>query len=315
MKINKFLSGVYSRAKGYAERHSMVKVLSALGAEDTPVGTIISYMGKNPPAHYLACDGAVYNIADYEDLSTFILNEYGSVNYFGGDGTTTFAVPDLRGEFLRGTGTNSHPDQGNGAAVGEHQDGTSMPRIYRNGTNNNLPFYRYFTTTNEDSIVTNTGTIFAALSGETGNYSGSSFTARPTNTSVLYCIKYETTVQVHVHGSIKYIDGEQVIGEWIDGKPIYRKLFFPTANLTMTEKNGNASYSCAGISDVWSSQVAPYYDKIINHYFMGSSTGRWPYRFNAIDGGKFSNIDDPSVKYIGFHINTDHIFVVEYTKK
>ena len=74
----------------------------------TPIGTIISYMGNNPPKDYLSCDGTVYNISDYQALADFINTEFGSYDFFGGDGTTTFAVPDLRGEFLRGTGTNSH---------------------------------------------------------------------------------------------------------------------------------------------------------------------------------------------------------------
>lgn len=70
----------------------------------TPVGTVISVMGKTAPANYLACDGSIVNIADYPILADYFMAQFGSKNYFGGDGTTTFAVPDLRGEFLRGSG-------------------------------------------------------------------------------------------------------------------------------------------------------------------------------------------------------------------
>ena len=93
----------------------------------TPVGTIISVMGVNAPANYLKCDGTVYNISDYPELATYFYLQFGSKNKFGGNGTTTFAVPDLRGEFLRGTGTNSHSGNGNGAAVGAHQNATYIP--------------------------------------------------------------------------------------------------------------------------------------------------------------------------------------------
>ena len=72
------------------------------------VGSIYSYMGTYSPFGYLACDGSEYNISDYPRLAEHINRHFGSYNFFGGDGTTTFAVPDLRGEFLRGTGTNSH---------------------------------------------------------------------------------------------------------------------------------------------------------------------------------------------------------------
>ena len=69
-----------------------------------PVGNIISFMGTIAPSGYLICDGAEVNIADYPNLANHFETQFGSKNYFGGNGTTTFAVPDLRNEFLRGHG-------------------------------------------------------------------------------------------------------------------------------------------------------------------------------------------------------------------
>ena len=100
------------------------------------IGTIIVSMGRTDIQDYLACDGATYNIADYSQLANFIEAQFGSKNYFGGDGVTTFGVPDLRGEFLRGTGTNSHENQGSGGDVGEHQDGTVHNRMFIASNNN-----------------------------------------------------------------------------------------------------------------------------------------------------------------------------------
>lgn len=68
---------------------------STKGIEDTPVGEIIRTLGYKTPKHYLACDGSVYNIADYPHLAQYFKDNFGSSNAFGGDGTTTFAVPDL----------------------------------------------------------------------------------------------------------------------------------------------------------------------------------------------------------------------------
>lgn len=97
------------------------------GTQDTPVGTIISVMGNNAPKHYLKCDGITdYLVKDYPYLAEYFKKEFGSVNKFGGDGVTTFRTPDLKGEFLRGTGVNGHANQGNGAAVGTHQDATAL---------------------------------------------------------------------------------------------------------------------------------------------------------------------------------------------
>lgn len=63
------------------------------GIEDTPVGHIISHIGNIVLKHYLACDGNEYNISDYPYLAQHIEDSFGIVNYFGGDGINTFAVP------------------------------------------------------------------------------------------------------------------------------------------------------------------------------------------------------------------------------
>lgn len=161
-----------------------------------PIGMIISFMGKNAPAGYLICDGSEYNIADYEKLANHFENEFGTVNYFGGDGTTTFKVPDLRGEFLRGAGTNSHAGQGSGAEVGTHQNATQHVKI-GGGSTNNLFIYPnnaiWYSDNNSDSaILTGNNTIRHAALNDVGTQQINSFyTSRPTNTSVLYCIKYD----------------------------------------------------------------------------------------------------------------------------
>ena len=174
------------------------------GLQDTPVGNIISYMGNNVHRHYLACDGTIYNIGDYPALEAHFVEEFGRVNYFGGNGTTTWAVPDLQGEFLRGTGTNSHTNQGSGANVGVHQDATEMP--YMQGSSGNLGGRTKDSNTTHEVLAEykNVDSQFGApgnlkyASGFTNNVSNLTpdFTARPTNTSVKYCIKYESTMQV-----------------------------------------------------------------------------------------------------------------------
>ena len=161
------------------------------------VGSVFSYMGTTAPYGYLACDGTEYNIDDYPRLANHINAHFGSPNFFGGDGETTFAVPDLRGEFLRGTGTNSHTSQGSGATVGTHQDSTEIPRSYAgNGSNRQMGIANtdgrwdfWLNKQNLDSITSqNNNMVFT-----TGSYysnSGATGTIRPTNTSVLYIIKY-----------------------------------------------------------------------------------------------------------------------------
>lgn len=220
-------------------------VNSSNGIEDTPVGHIISYMGNTAPKHYLVCDGSEYNISDYPNLVQHFITEFGSVNHFGGDGVNTFAVPDLRGEFLRGTGTNSHQSGCNGATVGEHQDGSDVVGGYFGSTSGQLYVgeYMYHTNMNtkSDNWIPNTGdsNVFNRDFAYSSSYPYTigKGTSRPTNTSVLYCIKYEPTYfmkNTYSANNVYYKD-EHVIGRWINGKPLYRRV------IETTTPNANAS--------------------------------------------------------------------------
>lgn len=55
------------------------------------VGEIRLFGFPRIPTGWLACDGRLYSIAEYQVLYTLIGTNY------GGDGVNTFAVPDLRG--------------------------------------------------------------------------------------------------------------------------------------------------------------------------------------------------------------------------
>lgn len=61
-----------------------------------PPGTILPYGGTTAPSGFLMCVGQSFPKTTYPALSS-VLN-----NAFGGD-STNFRVPDLRGQFLRGT--------------------------------------------------------------------------------------------------------------------------------------------------------------------------------------------------------------------
>lgn len=62
-----------------------------------PPGSLMAYAASTAPSGWLSCDGAAVSRTTYADLFTAISTTWGS-----GDGSTTFNVPDLRGQFLRG---------------------------------------------------------------------------------------------------------------------------------------------------------------------------------------------------------------------
>ena len=207
----------------------------------TPVGTVISVMGNSAPMNYLACNGQVVNIADYPELATYFNTQFGSPNYFGGNGTTTFGIPDLRGEFLRGTGTNGHTGNGDGATVGTHQDATKVPRFGSSAAKGSPISYGkdiYVTGSDKDS-----GTVTHKCDYVVNNSMGEDtisndvypmYSTRPTNTSVLYCI---ATKNIFMDAGSNYSTEEQVVGTWTNGKPIYQI----TKDVTLASDNVNGA--------------------------------------------------------------------------
>lgn len=81
----------------------LVASRSAAASVRTPPGTIAAFAGPTPPDGWLPCDGKAVSRAGNSALFAAI-----GIAWGGGDGTTTFNVPDLRGMFLRGADEESH---------------------------------------------------------------------------------------------------------------------------------------------------------------------------------------------------------------
>jgi hypothetical protein len=72
-----------------------------------PAGTIVAFGGKVSPAGWVLCDGSTVSRTTYATLFAAI-----GTNFGGGDGVSTFNLPDLRGRFMRGmdAGAGRDPD-------------------------------------------------------------------------------------------------------------------------------------------------------------------------------------------------------------
>jgi phage-related tail fiber protein len=71
------------------------------GAITDFTGAIMAFAMSTPPAGWLECNGAEISRITYNSLFNLIGTIYGD-----GDGSTTFNLPDLRGEFIRGWDNN-----------------------------------------------------------------------------------------------------------------------------------------------------------------------------------------------------------------
>lgn len=176
----------------------------------TPAGAIITFGGTSAPTGYLACDGTAVSRTTYSALFTAISTTWGV-----GDGSSTFNVPDLRGAFLRGSGSQSYTNTYDGGSVGDkaidqlRTHGHGWEARSNNGSsfrNNSEWIYIDGNTNYPDasSIPTITGeTQLQQIGGATEDrlyvdvpqnvYGGSGVThgteTIPFNASILYCIK------------------------------------------------------------------------------------------------------------------------------
>jgi microcystin-dependent protein len=151
-----------------------------------PVGTIVSYGGRNIPNGWLLCDGNMISRIQYNNLFLAIDSVWGN-----GDGFSTFHLPDLRGQFLRGVSANSNVDPDTTLRIAKFNGGN---------TGNKVGSYQVdeFKVHNHSS---NFGTAsgcgpMAGLSNGTfycnpsvSNNSGGNET-RPKNAYVYYIVKY-----------------------------------------------------------------------------------------------------------------------------
>ena len=85
---------------------TLTAALSGLGLT-IPAGTISAYAGSSAPSGYLECNGSQQSRTTYADLFGVISTTYGT-----GDNSTTFNLPDLRGEFIRGLDSSRGVDIG-----------------------------------------------------------------------------------------------------------------------------------------------------------------------------------------------------------
>lgn len=82
---------------------------------DVPIGSYFPFAGSVAPVNYLLCDGASYVQTDYPELFSVIGVKYVPT---GGNNTTNFNVPDLRGRVPKGAGTGDYSLNLDGSITG-----------------------------------------------------------------------------------------------------------------------------------------------------------------------------------------------------
>jgi hypothetical protein len=166
------------------------------GINAVPSGAVLPFAynvtSGNLPTGWLLCDGSIYTVSAYPTLGALLANTYG-----GSSGT--FAVPNLAGLFIRGSGTQTLTIEGasvtyasgsigsfaNGGGQGDKFQGHQHGYTYQYVGGNNAASgggangTGYNTTGTTSSIVTD-GTDGTPRKGTE---------TRPVNLAMVYCIK------------------------------------------------------------------------------------------------------------------------------
>ncbi|WP_286888661.1 phage tail protein [Thalassospira sp.] len=137
-----------------------------------PVGLPFWWPANTPPSWALECDGSAISRTTYAELFSAIGTTFGT-----GDGSTTFNIPDLRAEFIRGWDNGRGVDSGR--TFGSAQSGQIEAHTHTGSYLKN------------DGV----GTGLASAGGTPVNYSGQIASTggnetRPRNVALLPCIKY-----------------------------------------------------------------------------------------------------------------------------
>lgn len=182
-----------SSARGNLDVYSKQEVVDLINNMQ-PAGEVSAFARTTAPDGWLVCDGAIVSRTTYARLFAAIGTTFGA-----GNGSTTFGLPDLRGEFVRGLDTGRGVDVGR--ALGTNQSSQNIAHTHngqtssagahshsfylssRTGINSyplgaTGPLGTYFPTSQEGEHVHNFTT------GTTGGNE-----SRPRNIALLYCIR------------------------------------------------------------------------------------------------------------------------------
>lgn len=131
-----------------------------------PTGAVMPFAMNSAPAGWLIANGSAVSRTTYSALFALINTTYGA-----GDGSSTFNVPNLQGQFIRGLG-------GSAAAIGTAQTDMVGPHTHSGS-------YLQTSTSGSFAIFTGGGTShkFDAIPNNSGTET------RPKNYAMLYCIK------------------------------------------------------------------------------------------------------------------------------
>lgn len=186
-QLGEELRAIQTAASIAPDKANLTQLLTSLQTLFSPrsAGAVQFYAMSTAPSGWLKANGAAVSRTTYAGLFAAIGTVFGV-----GDGTTTFNLPDLRGEFLRGWDDARGVDTGRafGSAQAElikqqvATDDQGGPNVYANGLRPNESATASNRVMNNSGSGNCLGTVIVTGFGNTET--------RPRNIALLACIKY-----------------------------------------------------------------------------------------------------------------------------
>ncbi len=136
-----------------------------------PPGAVMAFARNTAPNGWLECNGAAVSRTIYADLFAAIGTTFGA-----GNGSTTFNLPNLRGEFIRGWDNGRGVDAGRTFGTAQADEFKAHTHTYstKGATGNSV-------TGGPSQISDGMQTLNSGSTGGTET--------RPRNVALMYCIK------------------------------------------------------------------------------------------------------------------------------
>lgn len=137
-----------------------------------PAGAVMGFARTTPPTGWLRANGAAVSRTTYAGLFASIGTTFGA-----GDGSTTFTLPDLRGEFIRGL------DDGRGVDTG---------RVLGAAQADETRSHTHTSAVANTNVAGSAGVLVAgsAVAGSWPTSATGGSETRPRNQALLFCIKF-----------------------------------------------------------------------------------------------------------------------------
>ena len=302
-----------------------------IGGESLPIGSMIPYGSQNNvPSNWKICDGSEVSRTTYADLFNVIGTSYGA-----GDGSTTFNLPNKRGRVSVGLDSSqtefntigkkggekthqlkveelpSHAHTVKGTVgSGGYAEGVSfgnsanpgytswvgMSAVGGNQPHNNLQPYEV------DVWIIKVSNIVSSLNTENANVINNL-----TSTSTTDALS--ANMGKELNEKLNYSTEEKIIGTWIDGKPIYRKVVQYNKPSTGGVNINLSDFGITNVENIW----------LNNNSFVKSVNNEFKPINNLESLEVFSFCNFPSTTQIRLSTNNTYLtgmwnLIIEYTK-